>query len=580
MKKNNYILAVLSLYMITSCNEDMLDKYPLDSVTNAIYWKTEDHLKIATAPCYNTLSKDIINMGEGCAETAYYGSTSGGLNQVSGGHHTVAYGFPVTTWWNTPYNNIYNCNVFLDNYNMAEIDQEIKDKYAAEVKVLRVLNYYILTTLFGDVTLVTSVISTDDPTAYGPRTKRSDVVDWMLSELDWAAEKLGEDIPGGNDLGRINKWGALAIKARVALQNERWEIAAEAAEAVMNSGKYELYSDYYKLFQVASNTDADAGNKESIIDALYITDQRTHNLSGEICKPVDYIRWFPAKTLVDAYLCTDGKPARKGYEYKNSSTVQLSALYPVVETLYEDYWTNRDPRMAMTILKPGSAWSGGDDGDAESITSNAIFNIPRFASFQNNNRNGANTRNGFYFTKYCDMTYAPQFNLDPNDIHIIRYGEILLIYAEAMFKSQGNTITQSQIDNSINLLRDRVGMHRMDLNELSAWGMDPETEIRRERRVELALEGMRLFDIFRWKEGDRLGLAVPCFNESLLITMYGSNPYASKGVDLNGDAIYESSSVVEGDGGRVFDPDKHYLWPVPETEILKNPNLGQNPNWE
>ena len=221
MEKKQYIVVFLAFFLFLGCDEDILNKYPLDSVTNETYWKTEEHLKAASAPCYLTLTKDVINMGEGCAETAYYGSTSGGLNVVSGGRHTTSTGFPITTWWNTPYNNIYNCNVFLDNYNRAELDQGLKDRYAAEIKVLRVLNYFFLTSLFGDVTLVTSVISADDPVAYGPRASREEVVDWMLEELDWAADKLGGDIPTGGNVGRINKWGALAAKARVALQNER-----------------------------------------------------------------------------------------------------------------------------------------------------------------------------------------------------------------------------------------------------------------------------------------------------------------------------------------------------------------------
>ncbi len=578
MKNTKYLIFILSIFLGAGCSQTFLDKYPLDSVTNGTYWKTEAQLKAAISPCYDVLQKDIINLGEGCAETAYWGAISGGLNVVSGGRHLKTTGFPITSWWSGPYNKIYNCNIFLDNYDRANIDQKIKDKYAAEAKVLRVLNYFFLTTLFGDVTLITHVISAEDPVAYGPRTPRKDVVKWMLAELDWAAGKLGEDRPTGENLGRINKWGALALKARIALQNELWEDAALAAETVMNSGKYELYSDYKKLFQVEGNVKNDVNNKESIIYGLYVNNERMHNLSGELCKPDNYIRFNPAKTLVDAYLSTDGKPVRKGYEYKNSTTIQLSDLYPKKETVYADYWTNRDPRMAMTIIKPGTAWSGGDDGDAESVTSNAIFNLPRFTSLQNNNRNGANTLTGFYFSKYCCPVYVSQTNKDVNDIQILRYAEVLLIYAEAKLNVQGN-LTQEQIDKTINKLRDRAKMHRMILTELKDWGMDLRTEVYRERRIEMALEGMRLFDVFRWKEGDRMGMAVTGPSASILINQLGKNPYSSNGIDENGDVIYEKASTSAGDAGRIFDPTKHYLWPIPDSEVLKNPNLGQNPGW-
>ncbi|RIH62780.1 RagB/SusD family nutrient uptake outer membrane protein [Mariniphaga sediminis] len=577
MKKIKIILFSIILFLAFACDES-LDMFPLDSVTNETYWETEDHLKAASFPCYDIFYKDLLNLGEGCAETAYWGTMQGGLNKVSGGRHTVTTGFPVTSWWNNSYKNIYNCNVFLDNYNKAEIDQEIKDRYAAEVKTIRAFNYFILTSLFGDVTLVSSVVGVDDPIAYGPRTNRQKVVDWMLEELDWAVEKLGSEIPSGDDIGRINKWGALSLKARVALQNERWGVAAEAAKAVMESGKYELYDNYYKLFQYESNVELDHTNKESIISGMYITDIRTHNLSGELCKPTNYIRFNPSKTLVDAYLCTDGKPAKRGYEYKDNPAVQLSGLYPDEEKEYADYWVNRDPRMAMTVLKPGELWTGGDDGDEESFAVNDTFRLPRFASIQDNNWNGANTVTGFYFTKYCDPVFVNQTRKDANNIHIIRYAEVLLIYAEAKLKQHG-TLSQQDIDITINKLRDRVGMHHMILSELNSWGMDLETEIRRERRIELALEGMRLFDIYRWKEGERMGMPVTGPKESILISQLGVNPYASNGVDGNGDVIYEKASASEGDAGRVFDPAKHYLWPVPNVEIIKNPNLGQNPGW-
>ena len=115
--------------------------------------------------------------------------------------------------------------------------------------------------------------------------------------------------------------------------------------------------------------------------------------------------------------------------------------------------------------------------------------------------NGANARTGFYFKKYNDMQIAGNYNLSHNNLNVLRYPEVLLIYAEAMYQLNG-TLTQDQIDYTINKLRDRVGMHRMNLDELKAWNLDLWTEIKRERRIEMVLDGMRYADVMRWREGE------------------------------------------------------------------------------
>ena len=233
--------------------------------------------------------------------------------------------------------------------------------------------------------------------------------------------------------------------------------------------------------------------------------------------------------------------------------------------------------MAYTLYCPGDAWPGGDDGDREYMKPNKIFNLPRFATLQKGT-NGANGRTGFYFKKYNDPEIAVNYNMAHNNINILRYSEVLLIYAEAMLNLQGGTLTQEQIDYTINKLRKRVGMHEMKLDELAQWHMDLTTELRRQRRVELTLDGMRYPDILRWHEGElRMGRAITGPSAQVCINDLGTNPYADNGVDEFGDIIFEKSKA-EG-GSRTFDPAKNYLWPVPYAERLKNPALGQNPGW-
>jgi hypothetical protein len=576
MTNLKYILVTM-FFFGWSCNDGFLDKFPLDTVTHGTYWKSEDQLRAALYPCYEGFQFELVTYPSVFGDDVVWGALSSGLSKVPGGRHTALDGFPFSSFWNYTYSHIFTCNNFLDHYDLAEIPQAKKDIYAAEVKVIRALQYFWLTSYWGDVPLVTKVITSEE--AYGPRTPRSEVVEFILDDLDWATSKLSGDIPSGDNLGRINKWGALALKARIALQNEFWEMAASAAKEIIDNSPYELYSNYADLYQLAGNSETNPANKEAIIYSLYVKDIRMNNLTNYTCTPVDYIRFNPSKRLVDAFLCTDGKPAKTGLEYYGRSDVVVSGLYTYPEQHYADYFQNRDPRMAMTLYVPGDEWPGGDDGDTDDNIPNPIFRLPRFAALQNNNRNGANGLTGFYFKKYNTPELAGATNRDDNNINVIRYAEILLIYAEALFNMQGKSLTQTQIDQTINQLRNRVGMHPMKLDELDAWGMDLETELHRERRVEMSMDGMRYFDILRWREGERfLGKAMVGPSLQVCLNDLGKNPFINNGVDEFGDIIYEKS-VAEG-GIDHFDPSKHYLWPVPYAERIKNPKLGQNPGWE
>ncbi|MDY4249478.1 RagB/SusD family nutrient uptake outer membrane protein [Bacteroides pyogenes] len=575
MKRYSCIgVLLMGLFISSSCS-DFLDKYPQDSVTNETYWKNEEQLRAALYPCYNAFDYEtLIKWAESTAETVMWGNITSGLSKVSGGKHTYTDGFPFTSYWRNAYEYIYICNNFLDNYNTAKVDQSVKDIYAAEVKVIRAFEYFMLTTFFGDVPWVDHVITADE--AYVPRNPREQVIDYVLADLDWAAQKLPAERQLGRNVGRIDRWGALAMKARVALQNERYEVAKATCEEIIKNSPYGLY-DYAKLYQDEGDVEINPSNNESIIYSLYIKDVRMHNTSREICAPVDYVRFMASKTLVDAYLCIDGKPAKTGLEYYKNDNVVTSDLYTYPEKHYADYFKNRDPRMKMTLYTPGDKWPGGDDGDPDIDKINLIFNLPRFASLSGNNRNGANSYTGFYFKKYSVMSMTG-VNKVHNNLNVIRFPEILLTYAEALYKLNG-TLTQSEIDNTVNKLRDRVGMHRMNLDELKRWNMDLWTELKRERRIEMTFDGMRYADIIRWKEGElRFGRAITGPSEIVCLNDLGKNPYPDTGLDEFGDVIHEKSTA-EG-GVRYFDPKKHYLWPVPYEERVKNPLLGQNPGWE
>lgn len=546
MKRIIYLSSLC--LMLFACDGDFLDRDPQDRLTNNNFWENEEQLTLAANALYsNVKAKNTVDM-ENMGDNTLWPSTTQ-YQQIGSGN----YGSDQTTLnteWTTQYKGVRQANAFLENYKKADIDSLVAERLAAEVRVIRALMYSYLTAFWGDVPLVTTTLGLDELMI--PRTPKEEVIDFLLEDLEDAARFLPSEILTGENLGRMSKGAALALKARIALYNNRFEVAEKAAKDVMDLGVYELFTsgdpskNYYNLFTDAGKL-ANGNNKETIIARLHLEDVSTHNLSREIQVPDQVIRWNPTKSLIDTYLMADGLPIDK------------SPLYDV--NTYEDVFKDRDPRMIQTILQPGAQWGGRYDGREENDNPE-IFEVPKFQS----DRRGAVTLTGYYFTKYVDLGAVPTYNRDDNDFHLLRYAEVLLIYAEARLE-QG-TLTQDDVNKTINLLRDRVGMTPMNLAELEANGLNIREEIRRERRVELALEGQRYFDIKRWEQGEFLGKDVK-----------GTNIHWLADPEAAGNLRTDEDGFILAHTGRTFDPGKHYLWPIPLPQLERNPDLVQNPGW-
>lgn len=539
---------VIMVMTLGSCN-DYLTRAPQDNIADETFWKNSEQLRMAADAIYGrvynveTVQFDVLS-----DNTLWYVNTYWRL--VGSGLHATDYSL-IRRMWVRLYEAIRECNAVLEHYEEAEETVPgTNERIAAEARVLRAYFYSYLTSLYGDVPLVTRQLNVDE--TYGSRTPREEVVDFILDDLDEAIAVLPPEIPTGDALGRVNKGAALALKARIALYNERYSVAEQAAKQVMDLGVYELYNNgnpedtYRDLFDHSGKL-ANGQNKETIWARINLTGISEHNLSREIQVPSVFSRWNATKSLADSYLMEDGLP------------IDQSPLYS--EDSYEDVFEDRDPRMTQTLLQPGSEWGGSVDGNPDNDNPD-IYTAPLFRS----NGQGCITITGYYFTKYVELPEVGIFNHDENDIHLIRYAEVLLTYAEA--KMEQGTLTQEDLDISINLLRDRVGMKHMNLSELAANGLDLRTEIRRERRVELALEGQRYFDILRWEEGERLGRDMKGVKKEWV-------PVPEDVADLPAD---EEGYIIAA-GNRVFEGPKHYLWPVPADQLQLNPELGQNPGW-
>ncbi len=552
MKKFIIYGMVLTSLFVSSCNKSFLDRVPLDDIVDETFWETEQHLILGANACYAFIkNKNTVDIGQ-MGDESINSTASNAYRLIGSGNYTYDLA-TVNNQWKDQYAGIRHCNVFLANYNRAvNVPEARREAIAGEVRVIRALLYSYLTFFFGDVPLVDKPLNIDE--VYGPRDPQSSIIDFIFEDLDLAAQYLPAEIPTGANLGRLSKGAAYALKARVALYAGRFDIAEKAAEDCIALGVYALYSNgnpttsYNELFTWEGKLAA-GKNRETIITRTYLSDISMHNLSREIQVPDQQSRFNPTKALVDAYLDTLGYPITRP-----------ESVYE--ENTYADIFRNRDPRMRQTILPPGSAWGGRNDGNPANTNLN-IFTAPRFTT---GSPNGSITLSGFYFTKYVHVPTVAQVSRDQNDIHLLRYAEVLLTLAEA--KDALGTLTQADVDRTINVVRARVGMVPMNLAWLAANNLNQTEEIRRERQVELAIEGQRWFDLMRWKQGEKLAADVKGMRRSL----------AAVPADVANLRIDSQGYIIVNDQRR-FEAPKNYLLPVPMEQINRNPALGQNPGW-
>lgn len=550
------ICLILTIASWTGCKKD-LNLISKDSITDATFWKSAADFKLAANNLYNGLDR----FGEEDTESDIAFNVP---NSVSNGQLQPA---ETSGTWNSSYEYIRAANTMLEK-GEGNGDAEIK-KYVAEAKFFRAWYYWKLLRIYGGVPLITKVLSTDDPEMFAPRSTRSATVDLILKDLDEAKNDLPLQADVSNDnVGRITKGAALGLASRVALFEGTWQksrggadaskyldAAILASQAVINSGAYTLYSgsgaqSYRYLFLEAGDD-----SRESILDRRY-----ARNILGHDAPYMyDQDGYNPTRKMVDMYLDKNGLPITvAGSLFKGYAT-------------FASEFQDRDPRMTQTMIIPGT------------LTNRVFFPVTKVANWPDAPQRNFNT--GYILYKY--MSEDPIANnsgregdnsLFDYDRHLIRYAEILLNYAEAVYE-KNESISDNDLDISINKLRDRVAMPHLTTGFIAANGLNMRSEIRRERTVELALEGFRYDDLRRWKTAET---ELPQDIKGIKITgtdwasrkPYNDPSYATK-VDANGFLIAERS--------RKFDPQKDYLQPLPTKEVAfyqaNGHKLEQNPGW-
>ena len=596
MKKNILKISfiVFATFVMVSCNNDFLERIPLDSISNETFWNTENDLKVYNNGLYNMAKDDInvtIMMGHHNgfdSQWAGYEYLDGysdntapieprGLRfaEVRAGIHTIPNNAQDFGWrgWNF----LRAINVGMDNYGKAVekgVPQATVNKYIGEARLFRGWFYADKVEKFGDVTWVEHELTTESEELNSTRTPREEVMEKVLADLTFACENLPSAQKVEGDPGRFNKWVALAVKARVCLFEGTWRKyhggsdpnkwlteAAAAARELIQTGPYKLYTstDLAHAYNFTHRATDLSGNPEVIYWRKYATGVETNHFQS-------YHAGYnggATKDAVEDYLCTDGLP------------ITLSPLYKG-DAVYEDIFADRDPRLRQTILYPEDQpyyRYGNHDY--------LVYTYPRIKG----TAGGRNTATGYHIIKvYENNAASAAYNISTSPAITLRLAEAMLIYAEAV--AELGTITQEDLDMSINKLRDRVGMPHLMLNppmdpRYASWGISSTlVEIRRERRIELFMEGFRYDDLRRWKLGKKLeqkdlGMRWDEANQTrfdpqkkatVKTTMVNGVPYLDP---------YQGTDYANP----VFNESKHYLWPIPINSISQNPNLGQNPGW-
>ena len=555
------------IFMSCGCAE--LDLYPLDTGSSDSWYRNESEIQMSIMGLYRTDFWPIDNTrwsDDHQSRTTLNIITGGTINSETG---------EVATRWQNAYKAIARANTLLEKLENAEalgIVPEQAALYRAQTLFARAGQYAILTTYFGDVPYVEKQLTIEEAFKIG-RTDRAEIMEHVYRDFDEAARILPLSYDNGPELA--TKGAAYALKARYALYNEDWEIAAEAARNCMELEVYSLYPDFSELF-LASTKKASENifswprsiELNQILSTGQVMGYVTRNRGG-------YASEYPTWELFCSFLCTDGKP------------IDESPLFDP-----HNPFRNRDPRCAATIVEFETEHLGVLY-DPNPLTT-SVWNSITQREVTNQDTRGVNTYasyNGLVLKKGVDEAYVNDntFKVDPDRV-FIRLADVMLIYAEAMIEA--NQIDQTVLD-AINRVRARA--YKVDYTDVASYPAVTTTDrdelrriVRTERRMEFAFEGGRYMDLIRWKLAEKtLNLAdYGLLDKTELIEKVVEPglwfyPFTPQ-IDEDGVADFKpmyDTGLVKLITQRNFDPSKHYLWPIPSREVITNPNLGQNDNY-
>ena len=573
MKLKQYIKAAC-LFSFVAVTTSCMDLEPLSDLGDNLVWDNAANFQLFANQFYSW-PHDFDRAVSDEPHSDYRSDLVAGssMNVYSQGTNAI----PATDANYTKlYKRIYYTNLLLKNAESFDVPADIIVP-VAEAKFFRAYSHFELVQLYGDAIILTEPLDLDSEKLYGKRNDRGEVIDQVIKDLKDAVGGLPET---SSEAGRLNKYIAYAMLSRVALYEGTWQkfhtngkdatsntsrstelltIAKDAANEVIKGGKYQLFyneklgnESYRYMFTLEDGAQCNPANLSKSDNTEYIFVKRhrngdktawnlTHGMVANAC--------YVTRKLANMYLCSDGLPIGKSSKFQQYAGVT-------------DEFQNRDNRMGNNMLYHGQQY-WNNDGKWRTTWTDADLT----SSLTANVRSGSGYQNRKWGTERQVEDYYESY-----DFPVIRYAEVLLNYAEAVYELNG-TITDSELDYSLNKVRLRVNpsMPKLSSTLVSANNLSMREEIRRERTVELVLEGFRIDDLKRW------ATAPDEMPQDMLGVQVTGTWFETNWTDHKRSLSSDGCLILYSD--RTWN-DKLYLYPLPSDQLQLNPQLEQNPGWK
>jgi len=521
----NYIkVLVLATLIFSGCSEDFLEISNPNKLDSESFWKTESDALTGLVGCYDALQSGNlygggpwtsgVNQIEGITDDAYW-NWGHGFDELARGIAAPSNG-NVAAFWAANYMGIRRANEVIANVPTIEMNEVKKARFIAEAKFIRALLYLNLSMTFRDVPLILEPQEVSDANIV--KSPKSEITDLIISDLKSIISDLPNTIPAG-ERGRVSSGAALSLLARTYLYNNRYQEAADASKRVIDEYNYGIHPSYRELFSLAGED-----SNEIILGVEF---ERGINegqlISRHFALPPVHIAALP--DLVDAYYCIDGLPISESPLFLGDATAT-----PTLETIEymfdKNRYMNRDPRMDVTLITSGSTWSEEENHDTHYIKAGVAF------------RKWSEEPIGGIALNYRDNAL---------NFQIIRFADVLLMWAESSVMT--GAYSESEVYDVINQIRQRPDVMMPKIEDVEGAGLSPDQllkVIKHERRIELAYEMLRYYDLVRWEEREE---------------------------------VYKEVFVPNTNVRRWVEPSSN-VWPIPQRDIDNNSLLEQHIEWK
>ncbi len=555
MKKYFYIYFLLIFPLLFAC-DDFLEKKPLDKISDADVWNDESLIETYINSLYRYLTipggrnNIVTGVTDRLTEECWSDNAQHGAGFFMDIHNITLGNFSSADNFGFQFNDIRDANIAIKNIPESTLDENKKNLFLAQAYFFRAYFYAQKVKYFGGLPIIDRPLTPNDDLNL-PRNTLDECYDFIISDLRKAADFLPVQWPP-DEFGRVTKGAALCMKSRVELYAERYDEVIKTCEEAMKLG-YDLHPDYEELF---NKREPYKTSKEVLMVIQFKDPERAHylELHQNPNRGLEIYGWgaaCPTQDLVDEYFVVDDDGVARRWEESHT----FLENFPIIGT--HAMWMNRDKRFYATVLYDSTFIEY--PGAKQCL----IMTVGHPLSYLATGDGQHLSQTGYYLAKFRYMgdqaKKIPNYASGPTDVHwiLFRYAEVLLNYAEALIYS--NRANEALYP--LNEIRERAGLPPLTtVNNI-------EENYKRERRLELAFECHRYWDLVRW--GRKENSTVPELNrpkKRIRIAM-----------DRKSYVIEPSPQPHYQDR---FETPKRYWFPIPFGEIVKNPKLKQNPGWE